>query len=88
MQSGVSDLYLSVPVPSASLLYDSDCMALNSLNDSFFQATIISEDPTMDVETETTPEMEQRTGAARSCTTCSKAKAKCVRQQGQEICER
>ena len=27
-------------------------------------------------------------GAVRSCTTCSKAKAKCVRQDAQQLCER
>ena len=42
---------------------------------------------TMDVDDDRAAEMDSKT-AARSCTTCSKAKAKCVRQPGREICER
>lgn len=41
----------------------------------------------MDVDNMTATEMDQK-AATRSCTTCSKAKAKCVRRPGQEICER
>ena len=41
----------------------------------------------MDVDDDTATGMDSK-AAARSCTTCSKAKAKCVRRPGQEICER
>ena len=42
---------------------------------------------TMDVDDDRAAEMDSKT-AARSCTTCSKAKAKCVKSAGAEKCER
>ena len=41
----------------------------------------------MEVDSITAPGMESKS-SVRSCTTCSKAKAKCVKQSGEQICER
>lgn len=41
----------------------------------------------MELDSTTAAGMDAKS-AARSCTTCSKAKAKCVRRPGQAICER
>ena len=41
----------------------------------------------MEVDSVTASGMDSKS-SVRSCTTCSKAKAKCVRQPGYEICER
>jgi hypothetical protein len=41
----------------------------------------------MEVDSVTAPGMESKS-SVRSCTTCSKAKAKCVRRPGEQICER
>jgi hypothetical protein len=41
----------------------------------------------MEVDSTTAPGMEAKS-AVRSCTTCSKAKAKCVRRPGHQSCER
>lgn len=48
---------------------------------------------TLSTDMENTPTSSSVAGrpasnAARSCLTCAKAKAKCVRQSGQQICER
>lgn len=43
----------------------------------------------MEVDSFTVPAtMDSKAAALRSCTTCSKAKAKCVRQAGVDVCER
>lgn len=41
----------------------------------------------MEVGSATAPDMDAKS-ASRSCTTCSKAKAKCVKRAGQLVCER
>ncbi len=41
----------------------------------------------MEVDSATAPGMDAKS-ASRSCTTCSKAKAKCVKRAGQQVCER
>lgn len=42
----------------------------------------------MDVDDRAGAEMVGSKSAVRSCTTCSKAKAKCVKRPDQQICER
>lgn len=42
----------------------------------------------MEVDNFTVPATMDAKAALRSCTTCSKAKAKCVRKTGEQICER
>ena len=84
-----SFVHLPAPVPMAYLHHSNAQVD----NDHFFSRNpqelldLMNHRQAMEVDSITAPGMEARS-AARSCTTCSKAKAKCVRQAGDRSCER